>query len=222
MTRSTTLLVAATLVLIGVVARVLPHVPNFAPVTATALFCGAYLDRRQSFVVLTTVVLLSDYLLLYLNPYGTISFNHIYAPWELYHQTLPYVYGSFAVSGLVGMWLRWNRTPGSVVTAALFCSIQFFLITNAAVWLVGAYDRGINGLWQSYVAGIPFFKGTLMGDLLYTCAFFGLYEMMQRSQSQRVMAPDYPEVTRLGCMELDGASPHTAVKVSDCFGRPNV
>jgi hypothetical protein len=66
--------------------------------------------------------------------------------------------------------------------------LQFFLITNAAVWIGGAYDRGIDGLWQSYVAGLPFYRGTLLGDLFYTAAFFGLYELVRRPR--RHEAPD--------------------------------
>jgi hypothetical protein len=88
-----------------------------------------------------------------------------------------------AVSAVLGWLLRDRRTAPTIIATSLACSIQFFLITNAAVWLEGAYDRGINGLWQSYVAGIPFFRGTLLGDLLYTSTFFGLYEMLRRQDS---------------------------------------
>ena len=170
------------LVVVGVVARLLPHVPNFAPITATALFCGAYMNRRYSVYLPIAILLLSDYLLLYINPYGQVNFSHLYAPWDLYHNTLPYVYASFGISALMGWLLTERRTALNIVAASLFCSIQFFMITNAAVWIEGAYARGIDGLWQSYVAGIPFFKGTLAGDLLYTTAFFGLYEMVRRER----------------------------------------
>jgi hypothetical protein len=170
------------LVAVGVAARLLPHVPNFAPVAATGLFCGAYLPRRVAIAAPIAIMLCSDYLLLYVDPFGSVSFARAYEPWELWHSALPYVYGSYAISAVVGWWLRSHRSqPAFVMGAALFCSVQFFLITNAGVWIGGAYDRGISGLYESYVMAIPFYRGTLAGDLLYTAVFFGLYELWRHS-----------------------------------------
>jgi hypothetical protein len=185
MTKSQIGVSVVVLVAIGVIARVLPHIPNFAPITASALFCGAYMPRRYSLGVTLAVLLVSDYLLLYINPFGATSFDTFYTPWDLWHSTLPFVYASFGISALAGWYVKAHRSAGVTVVAALFCSVQFFLITNAAVWLNGAYDRGITGLWESYVAGLPFFRGTVLGDLLYTSAFFCLYEMVRRESGAR-------------------------------------
>jgi uncharacterized protein DUF6580 len=176
-TKGQTLLVIGAMIAVAVAGRLVPHMPNFAPVTATALFCGAYMSRRQSFLALGALLLLSDYLLLYINPYGRTSFEHFYAPWELWHSALPYIYASFAISALVGWWVKSRRSSGLVVAAALFCSVQFFLITNAGVWIGGMYDRGLDGLLQSYTMALPFFRGTVLGDLFYTSVFFGGYEL---------------------------------------------
>jgi hypothetical protein len=180
MSRRETILSCIALVVIGVAARLLPHLPNFAPVTATALFCGAFMPRRISIAAPLAIMLLSDYALLYVNPYGRVDFSHVYTPVALWHSTLPYIYASFGISALAGWLLRRRRTPVLVVGAAVFCSLQFFLITNAAVWLEGAYARGLDGLWQSYVMGLPFLRGTVEGDLVYTAAFFGLWELSRR------------------------------------------
>ncbi|HLF76597.1 MAG TPA: DUF6580 family putative transport protein [Dehalococcoidia bacterium] len=185
MTRAETGLTIATLLVVGVLSRLLPHAPNFAPVTAIGLFSGAYMPRRYSLLTPLVVMLTSDYLLLYLNPFGAVRLDRLYAPWDLYHETLPYIYASLCISALVGWLLARELRVLSITTGALFCSIQFFLITNAAVWIEGAYDRGLNGLWQSYVAGIPFFKGTLAGDLVYTAVFFGLYEFVRKKHVAR-------------------------------------
>jgi hypothetical protein len=178
MSKGQTLLMIGVLVTVAVAGRLVPHMPNFAPVTATALFCGAYMSRRQSFLALGAVLLLSDYLLLYINPYGRTSFEHFYAPWDLWHSALPYIYGSFAIYALVGWWVKARRSSGLVVAAALFCSVQFFLITNAGVWIGGMYDRGLEGLYQSYTMALPFFRGTVLGDLFYTSVFFAGYELV--------------------------------------------
>lgn len=169
--------IIAVLVTVAVAGRLVPHMPNFAPVTAAALFCGAYMTRRQSFFALAAILLISDYMLLYIKPFGGTSFAHFYAPWELYHTTLPYVYGSFAISAAIGWWVKSRNASGYVVLAALFCSVQFFLITNAGVWAAGMYDRGIEGLMQSYTMALPFFRGTALGDLFYASIFFGGFEL---------------------------------------------
>lgn len=171
------------IVIFSVVLRLMPHMPNFAPITATALFGGAYLNKRYALIVPFLTMLISDYLLLYINPFSPspVHFNHLYPIWSLwYDNTIVAVYGSFLISGLVGLWLKSRKTVNNVVFATIFASLQFFLITNAAVWLNGMYDRSILGLWESYVAGIPFFRATLMGDLFYTGLFFGSYELLMR------------------------------------------
>ncbi|HEX5368697.1 MAG TPA: DUF6580 family putative transport protein [Dehalococcoidia bacterium] len=178
MSKRQTIVAFGLLIVVGVVARLVPHIPNFAPVTATALFCGVYMNRRLSLVAPALVMALSDYMILYINPYGHTSFSHFYAPWLLWHSALPFVYLSFGVSALVGWYTKSHRSGGVVVAAALLCSLQFFLITNAAVWIDGMYSRGIDGLYQSYVAALPFFRGTALGDLFYTCVFFGLAEFV--------------------------------------------
>ena len=177
MSKQETVFAIVIFIAVGVIARLLPHIPNFAPITASALFCGAYMHKRYSLAAPIAIMFVSDYLLLYVDPFGQTSFHRVYPPWDLWHSALPYVYGSFCVSAVVGWHLKSHRSAGTVIVAALFCSVQFFLITNAGVWLAGAYDRGLNGLLESYVAAIPFFRGTVLGDLLYTSAFFGLYEM---------------------------------------------
>lgn len=159
--------------------RLLPHMPNFAPITAMALFGAVYLSGRYAFIIPLTAMLISDYLLLYVSPFSSAMFNfsQIYSPLSLFHSTLPVVYGSFLISGMVGLWLKNHKTPVYIVLAAAFCSIQFFLLSNGAAWMAGMYDRSIIGLWEAYVAGIPFFQGTLLGDFFYTTLLFGAYEL---------------------------------------------
>lgn len=179
MTKGQTLVIIAAMIVVAVAGRLVPHMPNFAPVTATALFCGAYMSRRQSFVALAAILLISDYLLLYIKPFGGTSFDTFYMPWQLHHDTLPFIYFSFGLSALVGWWVKSRTSSGYVVGAALFCSVQFFLISNAGVWAAGMYDRGLEGLLQSYTMALPFFRGTVMGDLFYTAVFFGSFELLR-------------------------------------------
>lgn len=135
--------------------------PNVAPITAIALFSGALLPRRLTFVVPLAAMLASDLL---------IGFY-----------TLPVmlsVYACFALSNLLGVTLRARRSVSRVIGVTLLGSVIFFLVTNAAVWAFESmYPKTFWGLNQAYLAGLPFFRNTVLGDLGFTALCFGLYQL---------------------------------------------
>jgi hypothetical protein len=154
-------LAAIFLILFGVLMRLLPHPENFAPITAIALFGAVYLPKRFAFILPLGAMLISD---LVIGFYGI---------------TMIYVYGSFVISGLLGLLIRQRKSIKNVVFVSLISSILFFLITNFGVWAnpKSWYSPNLNGLIDSYIAGIPFFRGTILGDLVYTAGFFSAYEL---------------------------------------------
>ena len=176
----TKLIAPISIIIIASLMRLFPHLPNFAPIGAMALFGGVYLNKKFSIIVVIFAMLLSDYLLLYVNPFSAnwINLKTIYPPHALIHSTTIFVYGSFLINILIGWLIAKNKSITSVAAASLVASLQFFLITNFGVWAMGAYSRGIDGLIQSYIMGLPFFKYTLIGDLFYTTLFFGGYELI--------------------------------------------
>ena len=169
-------------ILAAALIRLFPHTPNFAPIGAMALFGGAYLNKKYSIIIVLLTMLVSDYLLLYVNPFSPtwINFSKVYPPTSLIHSSTLYIYGSFMIYYLIGRLIAKRKSVATVGVGALAAALQFFLITNAAVWINGAYARDLSGLWQSYVMGIPFFKGTLLGDLFYTGVFVGGYEIIKK------------------------------------------
>lgn len=72
------------------------------------------------------------------------------------------------------------------VTALLFgagSSIGFFLWTNFGVWLQGRgsfYPAGLDGLLASYVAGLPFLRTMLIGNLILLPLAAGLLTLVER------------------------------------------
>jgi hypothetical protein len=66
------------------------------------------------------------------------------------------------------------------MVASLLGSILFFFITNFGVWAGGFYGYTAGGLSKCYVMAIPFFKGTIMGDLFYNLVFFGGYALVRK------------------------------------------
>jgi len=156
------------IILFAVTLRLVPHPPNFAPIAAMALFGGAYLNRRYALVVPIAALLLSDLVIGFYSPLVMVS-----------------VYGSFVLTGLMGLWLKKRKSAGNVVLTAMGASILFFLVTNFAVWAAGSYARDLSGLAQSYLMGLPFFRNTLLGDLFYTGVFFGGYELVKSLAVQK-------------------------------------
>lgn len=154
-------LVPLLLIILGVSSRLLPHPDNFAPITAIALFGGVYLPKKYAFIIPLAALFVSD---LFLGFYG---------------QTMLFVYASFIISGLMGLMIRNSKNFFTVATTTLTASVLFYLITNFGVWVdpLSSYTKDFNGLIQSYIAAIPFFRNTLMGDLFFTGILFVSYEL---------------------------------------------
>lgn len=152
-----------TIIFLAALSRLLPHPPNFAPITALALFGGVYLDKKHTFIVPIAAMLISDY------------FIGFYAG-------MAWVYASFIAIGFMGLWLRNHRGIRQTIGATLAGSILFFLVTNFGVWISSkvAYPHTMDGLIACYVAALPFFRNTLLGDVIYVAALFGAYELGKR------------------------------------------
>lgn len=148
------------IIVFAVLLRLLPHPPNVAPIAAMALFGGAYINKRFALIIPLAAMFVSDIFL------G-------------FHPVMPFVYGSFLLSGFIGLWLRTHKTPFVVLSACITSSVLFFLITNFGVWLIGGlYPETLGGLATCFMMAIPFFRNTLVGDLLYTTLFFGGFEVI--------------------------------------------
>lgn len=166
-------------IIAAVLLRLLPHVPNFAPITAIALFGGAYLSRRAALILPLAIMALSDYMLLYWTGEG-FNFQKAYSPLSLFHSTTLFVWGSFLISSLIGIYLAKRKSVFNVGFASILASLQFFIITNFGVWAMRTmYPHTFEGLVQSYIMGSPFFRATILGDLFYTGAFFGSFELVK-------------------------------------------
>ncbi len=157
------MLLAFALILLAAALRIAPHPWNFTPIGAMALFSGALLkDRRLAFVFPLVALFEGDIV---------IGF----------HKLLPIVYGSFLINVAIGLWLRDRRTFARISLATLLGAVQFFLVTNFAVWwLLNSYPKTVSGLAACYLAGIPFFWNTLAGDAFYAALLFGAFALAER------------------------------------------
>jgi len=129
--------------LIAILCRLLPHLPNFTPITAIALFGGLYFSNKtMAYLVPLFIMALSD---LFLG----------------FHSISIVVYAAFILVSFIG-----TQTKKPSVFTILISSISFFIITNFGVWLIG-YPKTWTGLVECYTLAIPFFRNSLLGDFFY-------------------------------------------------------
>ena len=140
--------------------RLLPHPPNFAPIGALALFAGAHLDKKSRFILPISAMVISDIFL---------GFD----------ATTPVVYISFILIIMMGLILKHKTNTGRLIMVSLLSSLLFFIVTNFGVWALSTmYAKNFSGLMQSYAMGIPFFRNTVLSDVLYSFIFFYGYRFI--------------------------------------------
>ena len=158
-----------TLVIVGIVLgaaalRLAPHPMNFAPIGALALFGGAYFSSKREALAI---------------PMLSLIVGDVFTG---FHQLIPFIYASFLVSVAIGFWLRPKRSAARIGAATLAGAIQFFLVTNFAMWAssIGSFPKTSGGLAACYIAGIPLFWNTLAGDAFYAALLFGGMALAER------------------------------------------
>ena len=149
-------LVIISFIVIAVLLRLFPHIPNVTPVTAVALFSGAYFTNKKfAFIIPLLMMFLSD---LFLGFSGITLF----------------VYAAFILVSYIGV-----STKKMTITTILLSSISFFLITNFGVWLM-AYPKTINGFLECYTLAVPFFRNSLIGDFFYAGVLYYGFEFVSK------------------------------------------
>ena len=151
------------MIVLGAGARLVPHPWNFTPLMAIGLFAGSQARKASTGILATLLALvLSDAVLGFYSGF-----------W--------YVYAAALIPVLVGRMIRNKSGAGTIAVAALASSLSFFVITNFMVWATGQlYPRTISGLFECFLAGIPFYRNQVLGDAFYTVAIFGGYAVLNR------------------------------------------
>jgi hypothetical protein len=167
----------STAIIIAAFSRMIPHMQNFSPLGAIALFGAAHLTKKwQAFLVPIMATFLSD---LFIN-------NVIYAQYNpqfvWFYEGFYWQYGSYLIITLAAIFIFNNKVNAPrFLIGVLSSSAIFFLITNAGCFFGNpAYPQNFGGLMTCYAAGIPFLKGTMLGDLFYSGVLFGSFFLAQR------------------------------------------
>lgn len=164
----TKLLSIVSLVGVGIVGRLIPHIPNATPITAVTLTASKYVGRLSAILIPIITMLITD---------AIIGFYD----WRI----LIGVYASFMLISILGIIAR--KYPKILPTSfvLLSASLFFFLVTNFSVWLFSPwYEKSISGLLYCYTLGLPFLRNMLLGDISYALALFGVFEGIKILQTR--------------------------------------
>ena len=166
------------LILFASFTRIIPHMPNFTPIGAMALFGGAYLSNKYyAFIIPILSLWLSDLII------NNFIFNY-YDQFTWFYPGFIWQYASFGIIILMGYFLLKKITLKKVLMSSIGSSLIFFVITNFGVWASGSmYPLNINGLISCFVLAIPFYKGTLLGFLFYSSFLFVVFEISKLNKN---------------------------------------
>lgn len=165
--------VLALMIVLAAFSRIIPHMPNFSPLGAIGLFGAAHFSKKwQAFLIPIAATWLSD---LFIN---NIIYAQYYPTFTWFYEGFYWQYSSYLLITLAGVFIFKKITPQKVIGGALSSTAIFFLISNFGCW--PAYPQTFDGLMACYMAGMPFLKGTLLGDLFYSGVLFGTFALAQR------------------------------------------
>jgi len=165
--------VITAMILLAALSRLIPHPANFAPIGGMALFGAAYYTRKVwAYAIPIISMWISDLIL------NNVIYDGYFDKFVWFYPGSLFTYAAFALIVLMGTFTLKKVRVARLLFSALGASIIFFVVSNFGVWISGTmYPKDISGLTACYVAGIPFFKNTLLGDLVYSAILFGLFEV---------------------------------------------
>jgi uncharacterized protein DUF6580 len=154
--------IAVFLVVVAAAVRIVPHPINFTPIGAMTIFSGAlFRNRWAAFMLPLTALFAGD------------LFTGLY-------KLMFIVYISFAASVAIGRWVAHTRTFARVGGAVFLGALQFFFVSNFALWSLGGfYPRTTAGLSACFANALPLFCNTLAGDAFYATVLFGGYALAE-------------------------------------------
>ena len=162
------------LIAIGIIGRIMPHPYNFTPIIAIALLSAHAIKSKW---IAITVPLVSFWVS------DLIINNFIYAGYyesfKIFTPGMTWIYGSIICISFFGKFFLNKLNLTRLGLSSILGSTIFFLISNFGVWMTSAmYTKSFLGLIQCYTLAIPFFGGSIIGDLVYSTVLFSSYSVV--------------------------------------------
>lgn len=159
------------IILVAIASRFVPHMVNLSAITAIGIFSAVYLTKKEAIGITLIARLVSDLFL------GFFS-------WPL----MVAVYISHLAGIVFGLWIKKsNELNGGqtftrwakIIFSGFGSAFVFYIVTNFVAFYPEFYPQNISGLIASYANGLPFLRGTLVGDVGYTIALFGTFALVK-------------------------------------------
>ncbi|MFY0600174.1 MAG: hypothetical protein JXR03_10925 [Cyclobacteriaceae bacterium] len=179
------ILVGTLLIAVAVCSRTIFHVPNFAALAGVGLFSGFYFRSQMAYVIPLLAVLISDF---FIGFYDLGSMAFVYAAWML-----PVLIGKWKLS--MPALNKYISSFLVIGAKAVLASLSFYVVSNLGVWLFsGMYSLSLSGLIECYVMAVPFFRATILGDILFSGVLFGTYYLVETISLSRKSSLSYSVV----------------------------
>ena len=138
-----------------ILSRFLVEVPNFTPTISLIIFASLFI--RNNYAVMLVVVcsqLISDYFL------G-------------FYQSMFFVYISYILIGICSLYFLKKISYLPVLLISIIAPVFFYIVTNFGVWFtMDLYAPTSQGLINSYIAGIPFLKSSVLSTIIYSSTIY--------------------------------------------------
>jgi hypothetical protein len=152
---------------------------NFTPIGAMGLFGGAYFSNKWKAAIFPLLTLFISDLIVHIIVFKG-SYGIIYDGWYK-------IYAIFLLIVFIGRWMIRRVSFKNVLFAGIAASLTHWLLADLSVWLSGGTDlrtmqplsRGLDGLMQCYLQGLPYMRNFLLGTLAYSGLMFGAFEWMK-------------------------------------------
>jgi hypothetical protein len=171
---TSTLLIAALLVIIAALSRVILFPYNFSPIIGMAIFAGAVIkDKRLAFALPVLAMFLSDVI---------FELSGIADGFWGWGQLVGY--GILALITIIAFSMK-KINLLSVAGYSIGSSLLFFFLSNSAYFVFDnpiyhTYTQDFTGYIATLAGGIPFLKTGIIADLVYSTVLFGTYFLVQR------------------------------------------
>ena len=141
--------------------RLIDHPWNFTPVLAFGILAGYYLKNV-------------------LYGYGLVIASMILGDFIIgFHYLIFFTYFGLLFSVIIGNYINQLKLT-QILLSSISSAILFFIVSNFGVWLLsGFYPANMQGLIECYIAGIPFFRSTLLSTLIFVFILKWSYDQLK-------------------------------------------
>jgi len=156
---------------------------GFSPVIAIALFSGITIRQKdKSFLLPLLALIISDTMI-------EALFRLDLFPYAGFYSGQALNYAILLTATLVGWALR-GKTYAGLLACSIAAPTVYFLVSNGLVWMGSQtmYKKDLSGLIDCYIAGLPFYKNSLLATLIFLPAILVVYNYVVMGKVRLKMA----------------------------------